>query len=93
MALIHAVCIVKSLFLKAILSGTFKSIEKIMSEKKYAQNFRTLRMLTEEVLRNILHQNLEIMDMLFQYFNKQSKHSYVYHNSFVQGSLMLKALL
>ena len=45
-AFIHAICIILSLALKAILSATFGSVDKMMSGKKYPQNVRALRMLT-----------------------------------------------
>ena len=38
--------------MKEILAGTFGSIDKMLSGKKYPQNFRALRMLVEEVLRS-----------------------------------------
>jgi len=40
--------------LKEILSTTFGSIEKILQGKKYAQNVRAVRMLTEELVRPVL---------------------------------------
>ena len=40
--------------LKEILSTTFGSIEKILQGKKYPQNVRALRLLTEELLRPVL---------------------------------------
>lgn len=75
MAFIHAVCIILSLELKALLSATFGSVEKMVSGKKYPQNFRALRMLTEEMLRNLLEQNPEIisMDDLLMCLNERSK--------------------
>ena len=63
MAFIHAICIILSLALKVILSATFGSVDKMMSGKKYPQNFRALRMLTEEMLRNLLRDNPGITSM------------------------------
>ena len=38
---------------KAILSTTFGSVDKMLSGKKYPQNVRALRLLTEEILRPV----------------------------------------
>ena len=43
--------------LKSILCGTFGSVEKMLKEKKYPQNIRALRLLTEELLRAIVENN------------------------------------
>ena len=75
-AFIHSICIILSTDLKAILSATFGSVDKMMSGKKYTQNFRALRMLTEEMLRNLLKQNPYILDMddLLKCVEELSKH-------------------
>ena len=43
--------------LKSILCGTFGSVEKMLEGKKYPQNIRALRLLTEELLRAIVENN------------------------------------
>ena len=40
--------------IKEILAGTFGSVDKMLNGKKYPQNFRALRMLVEEVLRDVV---------------------------------------
>ena len=42
--------------LKEILAGTFGSVDKILSGKKYPQNFRSLCMVAEVVLQTVLHE-------------------------------------
>ena len=55
MNFIHAIAIIMAgSGMKDILAGTFGSIDKILSGKKYPQNFRAFRMLVEEVLRNVV---------------------------------------
>ena len=40
--------------LENILCGTFGSVDKMLEGKKYPQNIRALRLLTEELLRPIV---------------------------------------
>ena len=53
--------------LKEILSTTFGSIDRMLQGKKYPQNVRALRFLTEELIRPLFendNQHLTIMDDL-----------------------------
>ena len=51
--------------LKTILSGTFGSVDRMLEGKKFPQNVRALRLLTEELLRPIIENNeLNNMDSL-----------------------------
>jgi len=55
MNFIHATAVIMSgSGMKEILAGTFGSVEKMLSGKKYPQNFRALRMLVEELLRDVV---------------------------------------
>ena len=52
---IHAIAIIMAgSGIKEILAGTFGSNDKMLSGKKYPQNFRALIMLVEEVLRSVV---------------------------------------
>ena len=77
MAFIHATCIILSLPLQAILSSTIGSVDKMMSGKKYPQNFSAVRMIAEEELCHLLQNNLEVMSMddLISCPNGRSAHS------------------
>ena len=44
---------------KAIISTTFGSVDKMLSGKKYPQNVRALRLLTEEILRPVFHRYVD----------------------------------
>ena len=44
---------------KAILFTTFGSVDKVLSGKKYPQNVRALRLLTEEILRPVFDHNVD----------------------------------
>ena len=55
MNFIHAIAIIMAgSGMREILAGTFGSIDKMLSGKKYPQNFRALRMLVEEILQEIV---------------------------------------
>ena len=62
MAFIHAICILM-IGIKPLLASTFGSVDKMMSGKKYPQNFRALRMIAEEVLRPVIENNPGITSM------------------------------
>lgn len=98
MAFIHAVCNILSQDLKPILAATFGSVDKMMSGKKYPQNFRALRMLTEEMLRNLLQQNPEITSMgdLLNCLNKRSecsKTTKLWNDTLVKGMFIMTAFV
>ena len=55
--------------LEQIMDSTFGGVSKMLSGKKYPQNVRALRMIVEELLRNILsleqiHSYPQLMDAL-----------------------------
>ena len=55
MNFIHTIAIIMAgSGMKEILAVTFGSIDKMLSGKKYPQNFRVLRMLVEEMLRSVV---------------------------------------
>ena len=62
MAFIRAICILM-IGIKPLLSSTFGSVDKMMSGKKYPQNFRALRMIAEGVLRPVIVNNPGITSM------------------------------
>ena len=76
MAIIHATCIILSLPLRTILLSIFGSVDKMMSGKKYPQNFCAVRMIAEEMLHHRLQNNCEIMskDDLISCLNDRSTH-------------------
>lgn len=57
--------------LEDILSCAFAGVPKMLSGKNYPQNFRALRMITEELLRNYL-QHLDSYDLLIDILEKKS---------------------
>ena len=98
MAFIHAVCNILSLPLKSIHSATFGSVEKMMSGKKYPQNFRALRMITEEILRKHLQHNPEIKctDDLFNNLNdlaEKSKTTKLWTEILIKGVFIMTAFV
>ena len=55
MNFIHAVAVIMGgSGLKEVLAGTFGSVDKMLSGKKYPQNFRALRMVAEELHRSVI---------------------------------------
>ena len=55
MNFIHATSVIMAgSGMKEVLASTFGSIDKMLSGKKYPQNFRALRMLVEEMLRDVV---------------------------------------
>ena len=55
MNFIHAISIIMSgSGLKEILASSFESVDKMLSGKKYPQNFRAMRMLVEELLECVV---------------------------------------
>ena len=98
MAFIHAICIILSLALKAILSATFGSVDKMMSGKKYPQNFRALRMLTEEMLRNLLRDNPGITSMehllnCLKERSERSKTTKLWSDTLIKGLFIMTAFV
>ena len=77
MTFIHAKCIILSLTLRAIVSSTFGSVDKMMSGKKHSQNLHPVRMITKEIIRHLLQSNLKIMSMddLISCLNYRPTHS------------------
>ena len=64
--------------IKPLLSSTFGSVDKMMSGKKYPQNFRALRMIVEEVLRPVIENkpgNITSMGDLKMYLAELSNKS------------------
>ena len=64
--------------IKPLLSSTFGSVDKMMSGKKYPQNFRALRMIVEEVLRPVIENkpgNIASMGDLKMYLAELSNKS------------------
>ena len=57
MNFIHATAIIMAdSGMKEVLARTFGSVDKMLNEKKYHQNFRALRMLVEELLRDVVQE-------------------------------------
>ena len=57
MNFIHAIAILMAgSGLKEVLTGAFGSVDKMLSGKKYPQNFRAMRLLVEEVLRSVIEE-------------------------------------
>ena len=57
MNFIHAIStIMAGSGLKEILASSFGSVDKMLSGKKYPQNFRALRMVVEELLRSLVQE-------------------------------------
>jgi len=57
MNFIHATAIIiAGSGMKEVLAGTFGSVDKMLNGKKYPQNFRALRMLVEELLRDAVQE-------------------------------------
>ena len=46
--------------LQEVLESSFAGVPKMLSGKKYPQNIRTMRMVAEELLRDVLQRNQEI---------------------------------
>jgi hypothetical protein len=62
--------------LKEVLSTTFGSVDKMLSGKKYPQNVRALRLLSEELLRPILQsESITCMEDLEEELQKRSLQS------------------
>ena len=98
MAFIHAICIILSLALKAILSATFGSLDKMMSRKKYPQNVRALRMLTEEMFRNLLRDNPGITSMehllnCLKERSERSKTTRLWSDTLIKGLFIMTAFV
>ena len=61
MNFIHATAIIMAdSGMKEVLARTFGSVDKILKGKKYPQNFRALRMLVVEVIRDVV-QELDVI--------------------------------
>ena len=57
MNFIHAIAVLMAgSRLKEVLASTFGSVDKMLSGKKYPENFRILCMVAEEVLRPIVQE-------------------------------------
>ena len=57
MNFIHATAIIMfGSGMKEVLAGTFGSVDKMLNGKKYPQHFRAIRMLVEELLRDVVQE-------------------------------------
>ena len=62
--------------MKEVLASTFGSIDKMLSGKKYPQNFRALRMLVEELLCDVVQvQGVTSFSSLIEVLNARSSRS------------------
>lgn len=77
MNFIHATSVIMAgSGMKEVLASTFGSIDKMLSGKKYPQNFRALRMLVEELLRGVVQeQEVTSFARLIEVLEAQASHS------------------
>ena len=57
--------------LEELLESTFAGVSKLLNGKKYTQNVRVIRIVTEELLRKVFTEhNFQACDDLEMYLNK-----------------------
>ena len=81
-----------------ILKSTFGSVEKMLEGKKYPQNVRALRMLSEELLRPILLSQTDVQSMTDLYnllddISQQSKTSQMWVDVVIKPTLLMMLFL
>ena len=94
MNFIHAISIIMSgSGLKEILASSFKSVDKILSGKKYPQNFRALRMLVQELLQCVVQdRNVSSFSGLIELLDdraSQSRTSRLWTNNVIKPTFII----
>ena len=94
MNFIHAISIIMSgSGLKEILASSFKSVDKMLSGKKYPQNFRALRMLVEELLQCVVQdRNVSSFSGLVELLDNrasQSRTSRLWTNNVIKPTFII----
>ena len=81
--------------LKDILSTTFGSVDKMLQGKKYPQNVRALRLLTEELLRPVLEKhdtqlaNMDDLEKVLDELSAESRTTKLWVNNVIKPTFLM----
>lgn len=81
--------------LKDILSTTFGSVDKMLQGKKYPQNVRALRLLTEEILRPVFQKygpqitNMDDLEQLLDELSSESRTTKMWVTNVIKPTLLM----
>ena len=81
--------------LKKMLSTTFGSVDKMLQGKKYPQNVRALRLLTEELLRPVLEKensvitNMDDLENRLDVLSSQSRTTQLWVNHIIKPTFLM----
>ena len=94
MNFIHAISIIMSgSGLKEILASSFESVDKMLSGKKYPQNFRAMRMLVEELLECVVQDeqvsSFSDLTRLLDDRASQSRTTRLWTNNVIKATLIM----
>lgn len=81
--------------LKEVLAASFGSVDKMLQGKKYPQNVRALRLLTEELLRSVLERegpdltNMDDLDKVLDELAAQSRTTRLWVNNVIRPTFLM----